>query len=305
MKGIKRSIINKYFSKDILLELIKITKLSDCDNNDKGMLIKDLLRANNIPFNSLGSGTNRMAVQIDGYAVKIALDLDGATDNKREMLYSKPLQPYVVKCYEGLPNGLVMVCEFVEIFNMDDFHMHKSEMEEILSDIAESFFMGDVGITTKNYVNWGTRMDGSICILDFAYVYSVEYRIFGCSCSDEAVLNYDKNFVNFVCPLCGRKYTFGEVRRKITREDQEREIGDIRRIGYNLTKAEEEVELNPEFEPSKKKKEKKKSKKENEIDRLIKEYRQNKKDNSEYLDYWDKDFEEEKGGDDYVKETQE
>ena len=73
----------------------------------------------------------------------------------------------------------------------------------------------------------------------------------------------------------------------------------------NLTKAEEEVELNPEFEPSKKKKEKKKSKKENEIDRLIKEYQQNKKDNSEDLDYWDKDFEEEKGGDDYVKETQE
>ena len=53
--------------------------------------------------------------------------------------------------------------------------------------------------------------------------------------------------------------------------------------------------MNPEFEPSKKKKEKKKSKKENEIDRLIKEYRQNKEDNSEDLDYWDKDFEEEKG----------
>ena len=75
--GKKRSLINKYFDKDLYIELMKITMMSDIDNNDKGFLIKELLKNNSIPFSALGSGTNRMAVLIDGYAVKIALDKDG------------------------------------------------------------------------------------------------------------------------------------------------------------------------------------------------------------------------------------
>ena len=75
--GSKRSLIAEYFSFDLCIEILKITMIADCDNNDKGFLIKDLLRNNNIPFSPLGSGTNRMAVLIDGYAVKIALDRDG------------------------------------------------------------------------------------------------------------------------------------------------------------------------------------------------------------------------------------
>ena len=75
--GKKRSLIIKYFTKDIYIELMRITMIADADNNEKGTLIKELLRKNDIPFTGLGSGTNRMAVLIDGYAVKIALDKDG------------------------------------------------------------------------------------------------------------------------------------------------------------------------------------------------------------------------------------
>ena len=75
--GKKRSLLLKYFSKDLYIEILRITMISDADNNEKGFLIKDLLRKNNIPFSPLGSGTNRIAVLIDGYAVKIALDRDG------------------------------------------------------------------------------------------------------------------------------------------------------------------------------------------------------------------------------------
>ena len=35
-----------------------------------------------------------LVLQIEGYAVKIALDEAGMIDNKREMLYTKDLQPY-------------------------------------------------------------------------------------------------------------------------------------------------------------------------------------------------------------------
>jgi len=266
----KRSIIIKYFSKDIYIELMRITMIADADNNEKGAMIKQLLRDYNIPFEGLGSGTNRMAVLIEGYAVKIALDKDGMIDNRREMLYTRQLQPYVVKVYESTPNGLIAVTEFVEIFTLAEFHEHQEEMAEILSQISTQFLIGDCGITGKNYVNWGTRNDGTICILDFAYIYSVQYKIFGCACNDEALLRYDKNFVNLICPLCGRKYTFGEVRRKITKAQQEEEIGDIRRLGYNLKNSEEIVNVIPDFEP--KRKSDKVKKELSETEKLIRDY---------------------------------
>lgn len=274
----------QYFNKDIYLELMKITMMSDIDNNEKNLYVKELLRKNNIPFDGLGSGTNRMAVLIDGYAVKIALDKDGMIDNRREMLYTKQLQPYVVKVYECLPLGLIAVTEFVTIFTLNEFHIYQDKMREILDIIAEQFLIGDVGITGKNYVNWGTRNDGTICILDFAYIYSVKYNVFTCACGDSSLLSYDKNFVNLICPNCGRKYTFGEIRRKITRQQQEDEIGDIKRLGYNLTKPEEEFEVIPKFEPRSETK-KKKVKTEEEI--LLKKLRHGKLNEPDPDQDWD------------------
>jgi hypothetical protein len=89
----KRSLINHYFDIDLLVDIRKITMLSDYNNNEKGTLIKELMTEKDIPYSSLGNGTNRMGILIDGFAVKIALDKDGMIDNLREMLYTKPLQP--------------------------------------------------------------------------------------------------------------------------------------------------------------------------------------------------------------------
>lgn len=269
----KRSLIIQYFSMDLYIELMKVTMLSDVDNNEKGSIIKELLTKFNVPYTSLGSGTNRMAVLIDGYAVKIALDKDGMIDNRREFLYSKDLQPYVVKVYESTPNGLIAITEYVSIFTLDDFHMYQSEMKNILEDISQQFLIGDVGITGKNYVNWGVRDDGTICILDFAYIYAVQYKLFVCSCDDETMLQYDKDFVNMRCPRCGRKYTFGEIRKKVTKAKQELEIGDIRRLGYNLKESEQMIPVNSTFEPHIK--EKKKKKVLTPVQEAIKEYRKN------------------------------
>lgn len=253
----KRSLILQYFPMDLYVDITKVTMMTDADNNEKGIFIKELLAKYNVPYTSLGSGTNRIAVLIEGYAVKIALDKDGMIDNRREMLYSKNLQPYVVKVYECVPTGLIAVTEYVSIFTLDDFHMYQNTMRNILGEISNQFLIGDVGVTGKNYVNWGIRDDGTICILDFAYIYAVQYKLFVCSCSDDALLKYDNDYVNMRCPRCGRKYTFGEIRKKVTKAKQEMEIGDIRRLGYNLTQSEQLVPVNKEFEPHIEKKKKK------------------------------------------------
>ena len=254
MNGTKRSLILENFNEDLCLDIMKVTMLTDINNNTKNLYIKELLKYYNVPFTTLGSGTNRMAVLIDGYAVKIALDKDGMIDNKREFLYTKNLQPYVVKVYECSINGLIAVTEYVNIFTLQEFHQYQDEMKDILNIISNQFLIGDVGVTSKNYTNWGTRVDGTICILDFAYIYNVKYNVFNCECDDMSILKYDSNFVNLVCPNCGRKYTFGELRRKISKKQQESEIGDITRLGYVLTEPISEVELIPEFENKKVKK---------------------------------------------------
>ena len=99
----KRSLILQYFTPDLLTKLWLITKTSGASNNEKGQLVKETLRENNVPFSPLGSGTNRLGILIDGYSFKIALDEDGMIDNRREFLYTTKLQPYVIKVYEISP----------------------------------------------------------------------------------------------------------------------------------------------------------------------------------------------------------
>lgn len=282
-----RSMLHKYITKELYIELRKLTLMHSVNNNAKGFALKELLKKYNIPYTSLGSGTNRFGILIDGYAFKFALDPDGMVDNRREMLYSKRLYPYVVKCYESFKNGLVAVTEYVEIFNLDAFYKYKNQMKEILSEISKVFLVGDVGVTTKNYINWGIRHVGGrdeICIMDYAYIYDVKYGIFKCSCGTDALLKYDTDYVNFICPHCGKKYTFSELRRKVTRKSQEEEIGNILRLGYVLHSEEEVQPINSEFTKINSGKKKKEL---TGTDLLIKRYHDEQRKQQEMIDYID------------------
>lgn len=267
-KKLFRSLIKKYFPVDLLVKLDEITMSHDIDNNSKTKEIVELLKEYNVPYSPLGNGTNRYGILIDGYAVKIALDRMGKTDNKREFKYTKVLYPSVVKVYECLETGLIAVTEYVTIFSLDDFYENQSKMREILAEISSVFLVGDIGISTNNYVNWGTRNDGSICILDFAYIYSLSYKGFKCTCEDEGTLEFDKDFNYLICPFCKKKWDFASIRRRISKEDEIKEIGDIMTIGYVLRDSEEELEVDPEKTPISKKEKKKIAEREKRKERL-------------------------------------
>ena len=240
-----RSLIKKYFPIDLLVKLEVIASDHRVSNNKKTGAIIDLLRENNIPFTPLGNGTNRYGVLIDGYAVKIALDRAGQIDNMREFKYAKRLYPNVVKVYECTPEkGTVAVFEYITIFSINDMYNYQEEMREILKILSENFLIGDMGVSTDNFINWGYRADGSIAILDFAYIYSLEYKGFLCSCEDEGVLEYDTDFNYLQCPYCRKKYSFADIRKRITAQDEANEIGDIRDDGYVLHSKEENLPIN-------------------------------------------------------------
>lgn len=242
-----RSLILDFFTPEQCFEIEKISRSFSISNNQKVDLIRGKMNEWGIDFAPLGSGTNRYAFMKDGYVIKVALDKDGKIDNKREFMYSLPLQPYVVKCYETLPDGLMAVFEYVEIFTIDDYWKSQDKMREILNEIARNFLIGDVGVNSANYVNWGFRDDSSLVILDYAYIYSVAFKKFTCNCSPSSVLHYDKDFNNLICPVCGKKYDFKTIRKKISRADQDAEIGDITEKGYLLSSPEEECKFNPRF----------------------------------------------------------
>ena len=246
-KKVLRSLVLEIFTPEQLLMLERLERNYTISNNAKTEKIKRMLTEWGKTFSPLGPGTNRYGIMCDGYVIKIALDGDGKIDNCREFIYSRQLQPYVVKCYELAPDGLVAVFEYLEIFTVDDLYKNQSTMREMLTDIAAEFLIGDVGISSVNYLNWGYRDGTEPVILDFAYIYSVKYNTFNCQCNPSSLLHYDKDFNNLICPICGRKYTFGAIRKRISREEQKREIGDVMEKGYVISSEEQEVPFNYKY----------------------------------------------------------
>lgn len=242
-----RSLLLDTFTPDQVIELEKIQRTLSISNNQKIKIYREKLDEWGIAYSPIGGGTNRYAFMTDSYIIKIACDSDGKIDNKREYLYSIPLQPYVIKCYEIFGDGIMAVFEYVEAFTQDDFWKSTKKMREILSNIGNQFLIGDVGIDQTNYVNWGFRDDRSIVILDYAYIYSVTFKQFTCSCSPTSVLYYNNDFTKLVCNTCGKVYSFREVRKKISKKDQDEEIGNLFEKGYILTHKEEVKKFNPKF----------------------------------------------------------
>lgn len=280
----RRSLINQFISKEILFDIEKVLLTPQLTKNQRGELVKEILGEEmdrlGVVFEPLGVGTNRLGVKIDGYVVKAALDMDGKIDNRREYKYSKPIQPYVTKTYECMPTGLLAVCEYIISFDIMEYNKRKSQMREILKDITKmGYLIGDVGLSSKNYGNWGIRPDNTIAILDYAYIYNVKFNTFKCTCEEESYLKWDESFDKLKCPSCNAEYHFGDIRRRITRAQQEEEIGDIHLIGYNLTKAEEMVVPNPLFEKEEKKKKPKKEL--SKTEKLIREYEASLEDNDQ------------------------
>lgn len=219
-----RSRILEFFNPTLLNQLNEICRTSTLsDNNQKVDAMLSLLDCHNVDYIELGPGTNRLAVLIDGYVFKIALDRWGKLDNLNEYSISKELQPFVAKTYET--NELISVHEYVTVITSEEFDTKKPEIQKILALLSESYLLGDVGTVKKNFCNWGYRDDGQLVILDFAYIYRISGEELLCP-KCRSMIDYDMNFHNLKCSnlQCGRKFTFIDIRRKITQEAEMKEI---------------------------------------------------------------------------------
>lgn len=236
-----RSRIHQYFTPEALVDLDRICMDRTIGNNNvKADMILNVLNKHGIDHAELGPGTNRMAILIDNFVFKIAFDQQGKRDNVNEFKLSKELQPFVVKTYET--NDLISVHEYVTVISREEFIERIDEVRQILAVLAETYLLGDVGAVTKNFLNWGYRDDGKLVILDFAHIYRVNPEQIICR-NDQTILDYDVNFYEMVCPKCGKKYKFEDLRRMIPFEQEMQENIIAKEMSFKLTSEVEEFEM--------------------------------------------------------------
>ena len=244
-----RSLIHEQFSFDLRVELDLLSRRRDISNKEKQEELFKCLRKYNInDIVPLGPGTNRYAFKLNGFVIKFATDRDGKIDNFKEFKMAKILFPYVTKIYEVSENGTIVVAEYIQPFDSYfEMRAYADQIRAILKELSSMYLIGDVGITEKNYVNWGIRIgtDFPVC-LDFAYVYSVKSKLFICPyCQSNSMIVPNNDFTALICsnPKCGRKYLFEDIRRKIGNDIHRHEIGDLSLEGYRLESSNVETVL--------------------------------------------------------------
>lgn len=244
-----RSLIHEKLPLEFRIEVYKLCLRRDIINREKQEELIKLLRKYGVDnVVQLGSGTNRYALKIDGFVVKFATDHDGIIDNLKEFKMAKRLYPYVIKVWEVSENGTMLVCEYVQPFDSYyEMTRHQDTIREMLQHMSTVYLIGDVGISERNYSNWGTRVgsDTPVC-LDFAYVYSVSSSIFICNfCKTNSMLVPDKNFYSLFCSnnKCHKEVKFEDIRSKIGNDIHKHEIGDLSEEGYLLDRSDVFVEL--------------------------------------------------------------
>lgn len=252
MKKILRSFLHEHLPLDLRVEIELLSRRRDIFNAEKQEELIKLLRKFNIQgIVPLGSGTNRYAFKLNGFVVKVATDNDGKIDNFKEFKMAKRLYPYVAKTYEVSDNGTLLVAEYIEPFqSYGEMISYADQIRDILRKLSSVYLIGDVGITKKNYANWGKRIgsDEPVC-LDFAYVYDVKSELFLCkACKNNSMLIPNNDFTKLICPAvgCGKEYEFEEIRARLGNDIHSHEIGDLSKEGYLLYENNQETELDYE-----------------------------------------------------------
>lgn len=199
------------FPKEILAKLYLLANDSTVvDNNQRAEYIAQLLEP--FGFVELGTGTNRIAFRKDGYVFKIALDRRGFIDNMSEYFRSIEYPQYLAKVYEC--NRTIIVMEYVNLMAEDEFDDNKEQLRKILDKLSASYVIDDLGLTKKNYCNWGYRhADEEIVALDYAYLYPIKgnEHVMVCNCGGEIVPN--SSYTGYKCSNanCGLTYTASEL----------------------------------------------------------------------------------------------
>lgn len=194
------SLIKKNFSEEFMKKIYNIY-IDDCMSIVEKTISFDKMFTDEFgerrDYRRIGEGTNRFVCLLDNHIIKVAYNYLAYIDNMNELAQAKYKSKHLAHAYET--NGIILVSEYVTVMDKEEFLENQSYIYAILTELEAEiniyakeknkyYILGDMGMSNKNYGNWGRRMNGDIVILDYGYLYELTYSEW----KDVAK-----------CPLCG------------------------------------------------------------------------------------------------------
>ena len=167
----------------------------------------------------LASGTNRRTFYVEydpSVVIKIASDRVGKKDNLSEFRLQEVVKPFCTKTFDVTPDGIMSLVERVETMTSYQFkYVYTGDIFDFIMLILDrGYIMEDIG--GNFHKNWGLRVGFGPVILDYPYVFEVDYTKLRCSFVDpitkekcDGYLDYDysKGMSEIVCTKCGTRYS--------------------------------------------------------------------------------------------------
>lgn len=214
-----------------------------------GDLKKKYSEMNNIlkprGFAHFHRGTNRVVYkhyENPNILIKVPIDLAGCADGMMEFKNQNLLKPFVTKVFDIHPSGVSVHERVVPITSYADFSRFAYEYFQLVSHVfLGKYVMDDIG--EKSFMNWGFRYRFGLVLLDFPYLYQLDYQRLVCHkylpetgqiCYGE--IDYDDGFNHLVCKKCGSIYDAKNIGKaienyeiNIIKEDEKMGNGTFRR----------------------------------------------------------------------------
>ena len=177
------------------------------------------------------SGTNRLTyrfVEDTSFLVKVAYNNKGTGDAPREFHNQMILKPFVPKIFEYTPDGVLSIQERVEpITNREEFMSVAEDVYTLITEwLLGEYVFDDIG--SDYFMNYGIRKGFGVVILDFPYMFKVDYGKLICAAKDktkttlsgtcEGEIDYDDGFNELVCTKCGAKYSARDLAKQVEEE---------------------------------------------------------------------------------------
>lgn len=231
LKNLVKPPIRYYLPYQIISQLYTITMDSKLANTPlkRFQLQNDLLSP--YGFKPLASGTNRRTFYNEydtSIVLKIASDMIGRTDNTSEFTIQNVLLPFCPKIFDVDSTGTIQLSERVETMSEKDYkEVWFEEIFDLINDFYEmGYIFDDIGL--YSFKNLGVRLEFGPVILDFPYMYKIDWRKLKCEkidpitherCNGTIGYNYESMMSELICYKCGVRYSAKYLASPITGEE--------------------------------------------------------------------------------------
>ena len=123
---------------------------------------------------------------------------------------------------------------------------YQTKISKILDRWSDQFMLGDVGITKKNYANWGMLNGRPVCI-DYAYIFPANMNLFECICGNHDLKIVKDTYSVYRCtnPKCCKTFSDADLRSRIPNSKRHELFSQVE--GISMTKEYEEHDVDPKY----------------------------------------------------------